>query len=61
MTTLALSPDSQLEQRIDAAMLALCTAETPEARREWLTVLEDLVSQRSAEQVESMEVERGLR
>lgn len=54
-------PGTSLETSIDAATLWLCTAKTREERRAANNVLSTLVQMRSAERVEQMERERGLR
>jgi hypothetical protein len=50
-----------LEQSIDFQALMLCTAETPEQRRLAWDELLRLRALRTAERIEQMERERGLR
>lgn len=53
--------DADLERRIDICRLQYLGAKSVGKRRQIFAELQRLISQRSPEQVERMEVQRGLR
>lgn len=52
--------DELLEKRIEQARVTMTNAQTQDARREAYEDMRWLISQRSPEQIEKMEKERGL-
>lgn len=52
--------DDALEREIETARLAMMSESDPELRRDFCSCMTQLIAQRSPEQVERMERERGL-
>jgi hypothetical protein len=53
--------DADLERRIECARIAMTLAKDEMSLRDHLTRMEILIAQRSSQQIEKMEIERGLR
>jgi hypothetical protein len=53
--------DAALEREIETARLAATNTKDPELARAGFKTMADLIAQRSPEQIERMERERGLR
>lgn len=55
-----MTPDEELEHRIETARVAMTQALAPETQRYWCDKMTQLIGQRSPEQVHRMELAKGL-
>lgn len=56
-----MTPDEELEHRIETARVAMTQALAPETQRYWCDKMTQLIGQRSPQRIAEMERERGLR